>query len=54
MTWPTVTVDEKATYGDTWADIISLSGGSASLDGKYAGGMDESVFVTEIRKLEDR
>ena len=25
-----------------------------ALDGKYAGGMDESVFVTEIRKLEDR
>ena len=33
MTWPTVTVDEKATYGDTWADIITLSGGSAALDG---------------------
>ena len=25
-----------------------------ALDGKYAGGMDESVFVTEIRKLEEQ
>jgi len=33
MTWPTVTVAEDTVYGDTWADIISLSGGSAALDG---------------------
>ena len=25
-----------------------------ALDGKFAGGMDESVFVTEIRKLEEQ
>ena len=25
-----------------------------ALDGRYAGGMDDSVFVTEIRKLEEQ
>ena len=33
ITWPTPVIKENPTYGDTWADIVSISGGSASING---------------------
>lgn len=38
ITWPTVTVKENATYGDTWGQIVTISGGSASINGQPVEG----------------
>jgi hypothetical protein len=37
VTWPTVKT-KNAVYGNAWGDIITLSGGSASLDGQAVSG----------------
>lgn len=37
ITWPNVTIND-ATYGRTWQQIVSLSGGSASLEGAAVPG----------------
>ncbi len=38
ITAPTVVEKLNATYGDTWGDIITLTGGSASVDGQNVPG----------------
>jgi len=39
ITWPTVTVNSSGlTYGNTWGQIISLSGGSANVNGTNVPG----------------
>lgn len=40
--WPTVTVKENPVYGDTWGQIVSITGGSASINGQAVPG---SFFV---------
>ena len=63
----TFTAKPRSLWGKAaLADSITLTPGTITcgvgkdlfcvhaLDGKYAGGMDESVFVTEIRNLEER
>lgn len=38
ITWPTVTVKENPVYGDTWGQIVTISGGSASINGQPVEG----------------
>ena len=38
ITWPTVTIKEDPTYGDTWAEIVKFTGGSASLNNEAVKG----------------
>jgi hypothetical protein len=38
VTWPTATTKAQPTYGDTWADIVTLSGGSAQINGSAVAG----------------
>ena len=38
ITWPTVTVKENPVYGDTWGQIVTISGGSASINGQPVAG----------------
>ena len=38
ITWPVVTIKDDPTYGDTWAEIVTFTGGSASLNGKNVPG----------------
>lgn len=38
ITWPTVTVKANPIYGDTWYSILTLTGGSAQLDGTNVPG----------------
>lgn len=38
ITWPTPAVKPNATYGDSWSQIVTLSGGSAELNGTKVDG----------------
>lgn len=38
ITWPTPAVKPNATYGDSWSQIVTLSGGSAELNGANVPG----------------
>lgn len=38
ITWPDVTIKKDPTYGDTWAEIVTFTGGSASLNGEKVPG----------------
>lgn len=38
ITWPTPAVKANATYGDSWSQIVTLSGGSAELNGAAVPG----------------
>lgn len=38
ITWPVVTEKTAPTYGDTWSEIITLTGGSATLNGENVEG----------------
>ena len=48
ITWPTVTVKENPVYGDTWAQIVSITGGSASINGEAVSG-SFSVKNADVR-----
>ena len=50
ITWPTVTVKANPIYGDTWYSILTLTGGSAQLDGTDVPG---TFTVKDSNKLLD-